>query len=221
LHRLFKVMSTSVLAVLLTAQFVPGAYAANANLTLLTITPDVVSGSNATFTMSGTHSTYDYSNLQYEVSTQTGREVEMRFSYRSESAVGCIGEAIAVSGVYDLCSFEASRSFLNIPVAISNSSSLSLDSLSITVLENVSELIQVRAWIDDNDNGFRDIYEPFSAVKTVRNYAPNELPALLEYSFDAPVWGERFSASVGMKRGFFLLTFHVHTGKELQRAVLQ
>ena len=190
---------------------------------LIASSNDVVSGTSAIFTPSGSATTFDYSDLKYEVRTASGRSVKLQVDYKVESTATCRGETYSSTSSLNYCRVTVDSSVLKLEVPQTQSAGLSSGAITLEVLENKPAVFEIRAWLDVDGNDFRDLYEPYSTIQTLRNYAPGELPALLEHSFNPPVWGERFSASVGARRmqDRFIYTSSILNESQLQLEVQQ
>lgn len=189
---------TSVLATSITP-----AMAVTPSLTLRSNSQDLVTGTSATITPGGSIGIAgpDWSKFSYSITVPTGKAVTLQISYRTKLEDVCLGTTTLTSGSYRFCSFEQKSNNFSLRAGSLGSSSEVLNStLTITVVEDVSTELLVRAWVDSDLDKRIDGFEPYSSNLVLRNYSSAQLPLLLDVQFDPPVWGQPFSASIGSKR---------------------
>lgn len=163
-------------------------------------TSDVVTGTEVTFTPSNFPSlgSAQLSRYSYSVISSSGRPIEMQVNYRTRNTDECQGTTLTTSGNYKFCQLSTKTANL-ILVAGAVAGELGASTLRLKVMEDTSAQLQVRAWIDSDLDMRIDGYEHHSSTVMLRNYSIAQLPLLLNFQIEPPVWGERFAASIGAK----------------------
>ncbi len=191
--RLEAVKKIKVLAQITSAILVMGfiseipAQAQN-RLSITSSSSTVIEGTSAEFRIGGSVSDgafYDFDDLKFEVANLTRNNQE--FSTVTESKAGTIcANPVYLSGTVQTCerTHDSNRAVMSASVNSLTSAKLRLTSRGPDV-----SVLQVRAWVDANNNNVRDPYEPSTPAQQLTVYPVSRMKSFFEFEFEPPRLG--------------------------------
>lgn len=174
---------------------------ADMRLKLSATTETVFSGSTVVFSVTGNvleRSAYDWKNFKYEVVGKPSGD------YASSNLADhdyCKGEELTLGTGYKTCTVKLSgqRTVISAPVygSVNSSNFLVNSPLSIKAGYLGNRNLAMRAWLDSNNNGKIDPYEPASQRSSLTILDISELGSYLKFQVDPPViWDYKLSAHI-------------------------
>lgn len=164
---------------------------ADTRLSISSSTGAVLNGSGATITPSyggvTEPTTGDWAYFKYEVTALNTNGTSGTVATYQLNTNPCHGTTSGASGSFRTCTTEIRSGRVVYNAGTNSYNNIYQSVLKITPQSGVGTNFQIRGWLDKNNNGRVEAYEPMSNRLTVQSYDPSLAKAFFNFKVDPPL----------------------------------